>query len=97
MSEQINKTPLAAEKENPIISVRWITKRGALFHNLMMFYRGLKGRFPDDAYELRNWLDENPRLPVSLCFFRAIPDDLISRYYTYWYRAINKGGANDGK
>ncbi len=88
----------ASLQETQIISVHWITKRGALFHNLMMFYRGLKGRFPQDAYELRNWLEMNPRLPVSLGFFKAIPDDLISRYFTYWERAVHKqGGANNGE
>ena len=91
----MTKAPL---QETQIISVHWVTKRGALFHNLMMFYRGLKGRFPPDAYELRNWLDTNPRLPVSLSFFRAIPDDLVSRYFTYWSRAVYKnGGAENGE
>lgn len=72
----------------PVIQVRWIAKRSALFNDLLMYYYGIYGHFPVDVYEIREWLASPVRLPKTLGFFRHLQDRLIAKYFNIWKKAM---------
>lgn len=78
----------APQYRAPVIQVRWIAKRSALFNDLLMFYYGLYGQFPEDVSEIREWLACPVRLPKTLGFFRHLQDSLIARYFNIWKKAM---------
>ena len=72
----------------PVVQIRWIAKRSALFNDLLMYYYGLFGHFPEDVSEIREWLACPVRLPKTLGFFRHLQDRLIAKYFNIWRKAM---------
>ena len=90
----------APQHRAPVIQIRWIAKRSALFNDLLMYYYGLYGHFPQDVAQLREWLACPVRLPKTLGFFRHLQDRLIAKYYNIWLRAMTAAqqeAANHGE
>ncbi len=81
-------TTKAPQHRAPVIQIRWIAKRSALFNDLLMYYYGLYGRFPVDVAQIREWLESPVRLPKTLGFFRHLQDRLIAKYYNIWRKAM---------
>ena len=84
----MSPTTKAPQHRAPVIQVRWISKRSALFNDLLMYYYGLYGHFPQDVVQIREWLLSPIRLPKTLGFFRHLQDRLIAKYFNIWQKAI---------